>query len=336
MNLVLIGLGYWGPNLLRIFNNLGTIYAAVDKNIDRLNKFYGDPAYKGIKFEEDWQDFLTDGKVDGFIIATPPDTHYAIAMAAILNHKHVFIEKPMTLDVKESATIVDAASRKGLVVMVGHIFLYSPEIIKLKEIIQSPDFGDIHYVYTQRLNLGKIQAPANVIEDLAPHDISILNYILDAKCTEVLATADSHVLPEIVDVAFVSMKFDNGVTANLHLSWLDPLKIRNTVVVGSKQMVVCDSGTKKIEIYNQGVDIDKRKDISNTSYAQHLLSYRYGDVISPYIEGGEPMMAEAKEFVDCIEEGRQPLASGELGLDVVLTLNAMQRSLKRGQIWEKV
>jgi len=336
MNLVLVGLGYWGPNLLRTFNNLGVLYGACDRDTERTLKFRADPLYKELKFNNDWRTFLKNDEVDGFIIATPPNTHYEIAKEVIAVNKHVFVEKPMTLDVAEAKDLVKAALSKNIVVMVGHIFLYSPEIIKLKEIIQSPDFGDIYYVYTQRLNLGKIQSPANVIEDLAPHDISILNYILGAKCVEVLATADSHVLKDIVDVAFVNMKFDNGAAAHLHLSWLDPLKVRNTVVVGSKQMVVCDSGTKKIDIYNMGVDIDKRKDISNTSYAQHLLSYRYGDVISPYIESGEPMMAEAKEFVRCIEEGDTPLASGRLGLDVVLTLAAMQRSLKRGQVWEKV
>ena len=336
MNLVLVGLGYWGPNLLRVFNSLGTIQVAVDQDASKLERFEKDPVYRDIEFSTDWRYFVDYPGIDGFIIATPPDTHYDIALTALQHGKHVFVEKPMTLEPFQAEELVRVAKEVDRVLMVGHIFLYSPEIIKLKEVIQSEDFGDILYTYVQRLNLGQIQAPANVIEDLAPHDISILNYILDDKCTEVLATAKSHVIDDVADVAFINMKFSKGTMAHLHLSWLDPLKVRNTVVVGTKQMVVCDSGSKKIEIYNKGVDIGERKHLSNMSYARHLLSYKYGDVISPYIDGTEPMMTEAKEFISCALNSRQPLASGELGLDVVLTLGAMQRSLERGQVWEKV
>lgn len=331
MNLVLIGLGYWGPNLLRTFHNLGAIYAASDKDIDRLNKFCGDPVYKGIKFEEDWNQFLTDDKVDGFIIATPPNTHYAIAMGAILNNKHVFIEKPMTLDPKEAATIMDAAALKNLVVMVGHIFLYSPEIIKLKEIISSDAFGNIQYIYTQRLNLGKIQRPANVIDDLAPHDISILDYLLDRQCTEVQVTAKSHVI-DTEDVAFINLKY-NGILCHLHLSWLDPLKIRNTVVVGTKQMAVCDSMNKTIHIYNTGIDVAKTESEMSESYSNYIMTYRYGDTLIPHIENFEPMKAECKDFINCIENGSVPIASGKVGQSVINTLDALRSSLKSGGIW---
>jgi predicted dehydrogenase len=339
MNLILVGLGYWGPNLLRTFNNLGVLRAAYDMDAMKLEKFKSDPIYSNVVFDTDWERTIRPeyaDAVDGVIIATPPDTHYGIAMKALRAGKHVFIEKPMTLDVAEAEEIVALAKEKKLIVLVGHIFLYSPEILKLKEIVSSEDFGDILYVYTQRLNLGQIQVPANVIEDLAPHDISILNYILEDECEFVLASAQSHVIDGSEDVAFINMKFKKGTTAHLHLSWLDPLKIRNTVVVGSKQMVVCDSGAKKIDIYNKSVDIDERCKVSNLSYARHLMSYKYGDVLSPYIDGAEPMIDEARAFTNSITTGNQPLASGDLGVDVVRVLAAMQRSLKGGQRWERV
>jgi len=335
MKLALIGLGYWGPNLLRVFNNLGVLSAAFDKDADKIKKFVKNPVYRDIHFDTDWETCLGRADVEGVIIATPPDTHYMFAMKSLESNKHLFIEKPMTLKATEAEEIVKLANEKNKVIMVGHIFLYSPEIIKLKEIINSEEFGDIHYAYIQRLNLGQIQSPANVIEDLAPHDISILNYLFDSTCSEVLATATSHVI-DSEDVAFINMKYKNGLMVHLHLSWLDPLKIRKTVIVGTKQMVICDSGTKQIEVYNKRVDIKERNQISNLSYARHLMSYRYGDIIIPYIDNAEPMMLECKEFINCIEEGRKPLASGSVGFEVVKTLEAMQKSLKGGQKWVKV
>jgi predicted dehydrogenase len=303
---------------------------------DKVKRFKSDPIYSKIHFGTDWETCLSRREVTGVVIATPPNTHYDIAMKALSSGKHVFIEKPMTLDDEEAAEIVALADAKDLVVFVGHIFLYSPEIIKLKEIVHSEEFGDIRYAYTQRLNLGQIQSPANVVEDLAPHDISILDYILEDECGAVQTVAKSHVLETSEDVAFINMRYKKGTMAHLHLSWLDPLKIRNTVIVGSKQMVVCDSGTKKIDIYNKGVDIGVRCNLSNQSYARHLMSYKYGDVLSPYIDGAEPMMEEAKAFLHSIETGEAPIADGNLGLEVVRTLTAMQRSLKGGQVWAKV
>lgn len=334
MNLVLVGLGYWGPNLLRTFNSLGVLKAAFDISSNKLEKFKRDSTYSNIIFGTDWSVGLTS-TIDGVIIATPPNTHYEIAIKAIKSGKHVFIEKPLTLNIDEANSIVYEANKRNLIVFVGHIFLYSPEIIKLKEIINRDEFGDVRYVYTQRLNLGQIQSPANVVEDLAPHDISILNYLLDDECNEVLTVAKNHVA-NTEDVAFISMKFKTGILAHLHLSWLDPLKVRNTVVVGLKQMVVCDSMSKKIEIYNKSVDLGELHNDGNISFARHLMTYRYGDVILPYIDNHEPLLTEAKEFLRCIETKEKPLACGELGVNVVKVLMAMQKSLKEGQIWQKI
>lgn len=332
---VVVGLGYWGPNLLRSFNNLNVLTGAFDFDSRKIKTFVKNPAYSGVFFDTEWEKCLGRSDVNGVVIATPPDTHYKIAMKALRAGKHVFIEKPMTLDVKQAEKILECADKLKLVVLIGHIFLYSPEMIKLKELISKPAFGDIHYIYTQRLNLGKIQSPANVIQDLAPHDISILDHITNSKCKEVQAFGQAHIL-DTEDVAFVNLKYDNGIVAHLHLSWLDPLKVRNMIVVGTKQMIVCDSGMKKIELYNKRVDIEKRQYVSNRSYADHLMSYKYGDVISPYIDNYEPLMEECKDFLNAIDNDVEPTANGKLGVEVVKVLVALQKSVKGDGKWVKV
>lgn len=330
MKIALVGLGYWGPNLLRTFNSLGVLVAAFDLDKRKIEKFSKDPVYKGIYFGTDWTKCLDQEDINAIAIATPPNTHYEIAMEAIKHNKHLFIEKPMTLHVGEAKTIILEAEKKNLTVMVGHIFLYSPEIIKLKELISSEEFGSIQYIYTKRLNLGKLQRPANVIEDLAPHDISILNYLLDRACEKAQVVAKAHVL-DTEDVAFVNLKYGN-ILCNLHLSWLDPLKIRDTIVVGTKQMVTCDSVNKCIHLYNKNVSIEKIEE-NVADYADHLLSYKYGDEIIPYIPTTEPMKIECKEFIDCINSNREPLADGKLGANVVKVMSALHQSLINNGVW---
>jgi len=335
MQVVVIGAGYWGKNLIRTFNNLGVLTAVFDLNEELLEKYRNDPMYSGVEFGTDYTECLERWNIQGFIVATPPDTHYSIAKTILNADRHVFIEKPMTLDEETSKELVTLAKNKNKILMVGHIFLYSPEIIKLKEIISSKDFGEIQYAYTQRLNLGKIQ-DCGVIMDLAPHDVSILDYLFEDICEGVKTTAGSNIVNGIEDIAFITLRYRKGILAHLHLSWLDPLKVRNTIVVGTKQMVVCDSGTKKIDIYNTSVDIEKRAHKSNSSYAAHLLSYIHGDVVSPFISNGEPMKTEAEEFLKCIKEDRQPLADGELGLSVVKTVSAMRQSMLSNGEWVEI
>lgn len=331
----IIGLGYWGPNLLRTFNSLGVLMAAFDIDHKKIKKFSKDPIYNDVFFDTDWTKCLGRSDISGLIIATPPNTHYEIAIEALAADKHLFIEKPMTLNVKQAEKINKIAAVANKIILVGHIFLYSPEIVKLKSIVSSKKFGDIQYIYTQRLNLGKIQRPANVIEDLAPHDISIINYLLDDTCREVQTTAKAHLI-DTEDVAFISMKYRNDVLCNLHLSWLDPLKVRNTVVVGTKQMAVCDSIEKTIYLYNKSVNVEKAESEMSESYSNYIMTYKYGDVLIPHIEDCEPMKVECQEFLNCIDEGIQPLASGEVGLEAVRTLVAMQKSLKGNGKWVRV
>ena len=334
MKLVLIGLGYWGPNLLRTFNNLGVLYAAVDFDETKLVKFKSDPVYRDVIFSTTWTQYLDIGDIDGFIIATPPHTHYDIAIEALRCGKHVFIEKPMTLNENHAEELKSFAEKNNLVISVGHIFLYSPEIVKLKEIISSEEFGSVRYIYTQRLNLGKIQRPANVVDDLAPHDISILDFLLNRSCTAVQVVAKSHVI-DTEDVAFVNLKYNN-VLCHLHLSWLDPLKVRNTVVVGTKQMAVCDSMSKTVTIYNTGVDVEKTEAAMSESYSNYLMTYRYGDTLIPQIDNYEPMKAECQDFIKAIKEKIVPKASAYIGVSVVRTLAAMKRSLEGEGRWENI
>jgi len=332
MKLALVGLGYWGPNLLRTLNSLHCLSAAFDMNAEKLKKYADDPAYGAVFFDTDWERCLGRDDVDGVVIATPPNTHYNIAIQSLQNNKHVFIEKPMTLNVVEAEKILHLSQQLELIVMVGHIFLYSPEIIKLKEVVSSPAFGGIRYIYTQRLNLGGIQSPANVIEDLAPHDISVFNYLLDDSCEKVQSFGRGHVL-STEDVAFVNMRYKKGTMCHMHLSWLDPLKIRKTVIVGGNQMAVCDSAAKTIAIYNNTVDLNALEQGMSESYARHLLTYKYGDMVMPYIPLYEPLTAECKEFIKCIEEKRQPLSGAEMGVEIVKTLAAMQKSIKKDGRW---
>lgn len=327
MKISVVGCGTWGPNLMRTFNNMGCLLSVHDISNKNMDRFRNDPVYRDVKFTNDYRDAFAFG-ADAVAVATPPASHHKIAMVALGRGKHVFIEKPMTLDVKEAEEIVHMS--KGLTLMTGHIFLYSPEIRKLKQIIMSDDFGDVQYVYLKRLNLGKIQTPANVIDDLIPHDVSILNYVLNSECTEVSAVAKNHVL-DTADVAFVNMRYGD-VLCNLHLSWLDPLKVRDTVIVGSKQMVTCDSVNKSIHLYNKGVDLSDIEKGMNT-YDGHLLSYRYGDEIVPYIKPDEPMRLECEDFVESIRTGRRPISDGELGLSVVKVLSAVQTSAKHNGAW---
>ena len=333
-SLALVGMGYWGKNLLRTLNSMGALAAAFDKDEKVVEKYLNDRLYKDVYLGTNWEVCLGRKEVKSVVIATPPKTHYDIAMASLNAGKHIFVEKPLTLDIEEAEEIVRVAKEKNLIVMVGHIFLYAPEIMKLKEVVSSENFGAIRYIYTKRLNLGQVQ-DCGVIDDLMPHDISVIDFLLGKKCKSVSANGISSVLTGIEDVAFVTMDYGEA-KAHLHLSWLDPLKVRDTVVVGTKQMVVCDSINKKIDIYNKNVDLSAMEESMSMSYARHLLAYKYGDVVSPYIETFEPLMKECQEFVYAVTNNTPILSNGNVGLDVVKTITAAKISLANSGAWVRV
>jgi predicted dehydrogenase len=325
--IAIIGLGYWGPNLLRNFNNLGVVQYAFDLDPQKIKKFSSNPAYSHIKFGTSYKQVITDKKLTAVVVATPPDTHYDVALECLKHSKHVFIEKPMTLDVEESENLIVLAERKKKLLMVGHTFLYTPEVRKIKEIIDAGELGTVQYIHASRLNLGKFQR-SNVVADLSPHDISIFNYLLDDKIKSVFSQGYSFVDKKVIEVAFVTFEYEKGAVCNLHLSWLDPLKKRTTTIVGDKKMLVYDMmAEEKLKIYDKGVDI-----LEDTSdYGKYMLSYRHGDIWSPHTDVWEPLALECKHFIDCIEGKDELLTNGYNGRDVVQGLVAALDSLELGE-----
>ena len=321
-----IGCGYWGPNLIRNFNALNdsdVVYAA-DLSQDRLDHMKS--LYPHLKTVTDYKVVLGDDSIDAVAIATPPETHFALAMEALEAGKHIFVEKPLAISTSECDTMVVTAKAKGLTVMTGHTFVYTAAVNKIKEVIDSGELGDIYYISTTRVNLGIFQEKINVVWDLAPHDVSILNYVLDSSPEEVAAHGSWHIRPDVEDVAFLNFRYPGGVLAHVHVSWLNPNKIRTTTVVGSKKMLVYDdvSSLEKIRIYDKGVTKQPHYD----TFGEFQLSYRFGDIFIPKLDDAEPLKVATQHFVDCIRDGAKPRSSGEDGLKVVQVIEAANESLR--------
>ena len=320
-----IGCGYWGPNLIRNFQQLAgsEVKRVADLDSDRLEHMKR--LYPSVKTTTDYRDIITDPEIDIVAVATPVKTHYRFASAALSAGKHVFVEKPIAASVSESQELIALAEKNQQKLMVGHTFLYTVAVRKMKEVIDSGELGKIYYISTQRLNLGLFQNDINVIWDLAPHDISIILYLLGQEPLSVSAQGTSHINPLIEDVAVVTLRFPENLMAIIHVSWLDPDKIRRITVVGSKKMMVYDDvqPTEKIKIYDKGVEKPKHYD----TFAEFHYSYKYGDIIIPNISGSEPLRTELNHFIDCIVNDKEPLSNGKNGLDVVKILEATQKSL---------
>ncbi|HPJ28682.1 MAG TPA: Gfo/Idh/MocA family oxidoreductase [Candidatus Sabulitectum sp.] len=319
-----IGLGYWGPNLLRnIAANRRTEKLVIcDSDPGRLNKIGG--RFPGCERTLDSSAVFNDPEIDGVVIATTVSTHYPLAMEALRAGKHVFVEKPFAETTEKAEEMVACAEEKDLVTMVGHTFLYSPPVLKIKQILDSRELGDIRFITSSRVNLGLHQKDVSVIWDLAPHDFSMLFYWLGEEPTFVEAFGHDYVLKGIPDVAFVNLGFPGGATANVQVAWLAPSKLRKTVIVGSRKMLIYDDTEpyEKIKIYDKGVDV-----LEPESFGEYQLSYRTGDIVSPRIDSFEPLAAEMEEFIRCIETGAVPRTSGRSGLGVVRALETADRSL---------
>jgi predicted dehydrogenase len=325
-----IGAGYWGPNLIRNFftNNDCDLIAVADLNEDRLRHFQN--MYPSLRITQDYHD-LFQMELDAVVVATPPATHYRIAKECLTNGLHALVEKPLTLESETAQELIDIAESKNLKLMVGHTFEYNAAVRKIKEIVDSGELGRIYYINSVRVNLGLFQNGLNVLWDLAPHDISIIRYILGCDPISVNANGYDCIFPSKHDVAYVTAEFPNRIMAHIHVSWLDPNKVRRTTIVGSEKMLVYDDiePLEKIRIYDKGVDAPPYTD----SYADFQFSYRYGDVVIPHIQFTEPLRVETQHFIDCVL-GRveQPQSNGQVGLAVVKTLEAADRSLKnRGE-----
>jgi predicted dehydrogenase len=324
-----IGCGYWGPNLIRNFHKIEDCEMAMvaDLNPERLKSMKA--SYPGLKVTSNHEELLTDPSIDAVAIATPVSTHYELAKQALLEGKHVLIEKPLTATVAEGEELVDLAEEKGKKLMVDHTFIYCGPVRKVAELINQGELGDIYYFDSVRVNLGLFRHDVNVIWDLAPHDFSIMDHLLGKTPVSLTAIGANHIgYPETHEnIAYVAVNFDNHVLAHFHLNWLTPVKIRRTLVGGSKKMVIYDhlDPDNQVKVFDKGVDIENREDIHKT-----LIQYRTGDMYAPKIAQTEPLEEMARHFLDCIKTGKQPLTDGEAGLRVVKLLTACDRSMKNG------
>lgn len=328
LNIGVVGLGYWGPNLARNFNGLADCHlrSVCDLSEERLEHITS--LYPEAKGESDFNQLLQDSELDAIAVATAVKFHHPLAKAALLAGKHVFIEKPLAGSTEECEELVSIAQENGLILMVGHTFLYSPAIRKIKEIVDSGDIGDIRYICARRLNLGLFQKDINVAWDLAPHDISIILHIMGERPRSINCQGSAHITPGIEDVTTMSLKFSNERSAIVHSSWLDPLKVREMTIVGSKRMIAYDdvAQQEKIKIFDARVERPPHYD----TFAEFHYAYHHGDIYVPSIQQVEPLKTECQHFIDCIATGKTPLTSGTDGAEVVRILEASSESLAAG------
>jgi predicted dehydrogenase len=326
MKLAVIGCGYWGPNLIRNLYQLPEEHQVMCCDQDKAKLARMRRLFPAIEATTQFNDIITDPEVKAVLVATPVHTHHKLGEAALKHGKHLFVEKPLANSVENALRLVDLAHANSRVLMVGHTFEYTAAVNKIKEIIESGLLGEVLYVSSTRVNLGLFQPDINVVWDLAPHDISIMNYVLGMAPVAVNAQGKAHYKKGIEDVATVSLNYDNGVIAFIHVSWLDPNKIRRTTFVGSKKMLVYNDVEvqEKIKIYDKGVDAPPYYD----TYAEFQFSYRYGDIHIPRVEEYEPLRHELAHFIECIKERKTPRSDGYSGLRVVSVLEAAEHSIK--------
>lgn len=322
----MIGLGYWGPNLLRNFDQLSDCRIKVCCDLDANTLAQAKQKYPYLTVTDNYKTLLSDPDIDAIVIVTPAKTHYTFAREALQSGKHVFVEKPLTLNVHHAEELVQLSEEKNQVLMVGHLMEYHPAVEKLKTLIQSGELGQIYYLYSQRVNLGKIRHDENAMWSFAPHDFSVVMYLLDAEPDNVSTRGAAYLQEGIDDVVLVNLQFPSGVMAHIQLSWLDPHKIRKTTIVGSEKMAVFDDmeTTEMVKIYDKGVS----QNLDYGSYGE-ALSLRFGDVVLPYIKMEEPLKLECQHFLDCITHHRTPRSDGRDGLRVVRILQASQESRDR-------
>lgn len=331
-----IGLGYWGPNLLRNMIALpqARVVAVADSDERRLAEVVqnGSP----VAATQDYRELLDRRDVDAVVIATPAASHAELAHAALSAGKHVLVEKPLATTIEDGVRLIELADQKGLILMVGHTFLYNAAVRRLKQYLEHGELGEIFYVYSQRLNLGRVRHDVNVLWNFAPHDVSILLYLLGQTPIEVVARGFAYLQQGIEDVVFMTLVFSNGVSAHVHISWLDPQKVRRMTIVGSHKMAVYDDvrADARLALYDRGVDriptADSPRDFK--SFADFQLRLRSGDVNIPALEFPEPLRTECEHFIDCIVQRRTPLTDGRHGLEVVKVLAAAQQSIRSGGV----
>jgi predicted dehydrogenase len=320
-----IGYGYWGPNIVRNFHaqERSRVVAVCDKNPTSLGRVR--QAYPDMSVTSDCNDLLTATDIDAIAVVTPVWTHYELAKAALLNGKHVFVEKPFTCSTAKAEELIELAERKNLKIMVDHTFLFTGAVNRIRKFVEDGTLGDLYYYDSTRVNLGLFQHDVNVIWDLAPHDLSIMDYLIEPKPEAVVATGERH-LNGVADVAFITIYYPNNVIGHINVSWLSPVKVRTTLIGGEKKMLVWNDleADEKIKVYDRGVQVSNGED-----RYQLLVSYRSGDMWAPRVEQVEALKAEAAYFVDCILNDKKPFNDGVAGWRVVRMLEAADQSLQQ-------
>lgn len=322
----IIGYGYWGPNLARNVSEAAGAELSAISDMQQAALDRAGSRYPGVSLHRNWLDMISDPKIDAVLVATPVSSHFEIALAALQAGKHVLVEKPITTTSAEARTLIEEADRRGLILMVDHTFVYTPAVRKIRELIVDGSLGDIYYYDSTRVNLGLFQSDVNVIWDLAVHDFSILEFLLDKRPAAISASGSSHIEGRPENIAHLTLFFESGTVAHLNVNWLAPVKVRQTLIGGSRKMIVYDDmqNSEKIKVYDRGVDV-----ISDTELMKQMrVSYRMGDMWAPQLSVREALLTEITHFVECIEQGKRPDTSGENGLSVVEMLEAAMKSTR--------
>lgn len=324
-----VGAGYWGPNLIRNFSQLPAAELRWCCDVDALKLGRIKALYPGVQVTTDYCELLEDPALEAIVVATPARSHHKLALQALQAGKHVLVEKPLAMSSTEAGELIDQARDRERVLMVGHVFEYNPAVLYIKDLLASNQIGDIYYMYSNRVNLGRVQSDINALWSIAPHDISILLFLLESMPQTVSARGGMYLNGEVEDVVFLIMTFPGSVVAHVQASWLDPSKVRRLTIVGSKQMVIYDdvADEGKVKIYDKGV---YRK--SDNLYGEFQYKVHSGDIYIPKIEMTEPLRNECAHFLECIQERKTPRTDGYNGLRVVQVLEAAQRSLDQGGI----
>lgn len=320
-----IGYGYWGPNIVRNLRGLDStkVVSICDKSEAALRR--AKQAFPEVDVTQDCEELLTSPDIDAIAVITPVWTHFELAKSALMNGKHVFVEKPFTSTSAQAEQLINLAEQKNLQIMVDHTFLFTGAVRKIRQLIDDNTLGKLYYYDSTRVNLGLFQHDVDVLWDLAPHDLSIVDYLIGERAEAVIATGEKH-LNGLTDVAYLTAYFPDNVIAHINVNWLSPVKVRTTLIGGEKKMVVWNDleVDEKIKVYDRGVNMASREGVYNL-----LVSYRSGDMWAPKVEATEALKAELAYFVECIHSGEPPINDGLAGLRIVRMLEAAQESLSR-------
>lgn len=325
MNFGVIGYGYWGPNVVRNFAALEGSQVLAIADLDAGARLRAHRAYPNVRITSDPGEVLTSTKIDAVAIVSPVWTHYELAKTALLNGKHIFVEKPFTMNSAQAEELIELGARRNLRIMVDHTFLFTGAVRKISQLIDEGALGKLYYYDSTRVNLGLLQHDVNVMWDLAPHDLSIVDYLIKAQPEAVVATGEKH-LNEHEDVVFLTVYYPDKIIAHINVNWLSPVKVRMTLIGGEKRMVVWNDlvADEKVRLYDRGVQTTNQEGVYKL-----LVNYRSGDMSAPRLEQVEALQQEMRYFVECVEAGKEPFNGGQAGLRIVRMLEAATKSLSQ-------